>query len=116
MAIILLRHVGGETREVEVLGFYGSVESRQVKYHRGLDIKWGNLAGTYKLDLRKNRLTGAPSWSAIDIKKAWAVWYGMADPKGVHSRPAGLSGNKPSLHGCPASGSDIVISNLRKVL
>jgi len=84
---ITLIHLGGEKKELEVLGYYGNADPKRAKYHRGLDVFFGPLMGIYKLDLRKNRVTGAPSWSAVNIKQAWAVWYGLADPKGVHPNP-----------------------------
>jgi hypothetical protein len=106
-----LKHAGGETKNVEVTGFIGDADPKRAKYHRGLYIKWGELSGIYTFDMRRNRLTGAPFWSAADIKQAWAIWYKLSDPKGIHSRPAS---GKPTIHGCPAGVEDIVINNLRK--
>lgn len=66
-----IRHMGGETRTVEVVGV--------ARY--SLIVVWPGC-GEYKLDLKLNQLTRARAWGAVDIAKAREMWrkhnYGPA--------------------------------------
>ena len=68
---IVLRHAGGATRTVPVLG-----ETRNSLY-----VQWP-LCGSYRLDLSRNVVYGTRGqWSAADIDAAWAVYRALTAPK-----------------------------------
>ena len=60
---LMLRHIGGERREVEVVGYF----------RKQLVISWGSLAGVYYLDIPSNSLVRARTWSAENIVEARKV-------------------------------------------
>jgi hypothetical protein len=56
---IILIHLGGETREVEVTGIW----------QNKVTIRWGPLSGLYSLNIKKNILQGTRGqWRAQDIE------------------------------------------------
>ncbi len=70
MLTIDLIHAGGERRTVEAVRAQGN----------RLDIRWGELAGVYRLDLKRNQLMRAPLWRAASLGQAWRVWRCLTYP------------------------------------
>lgn len=68
--LLRLKHVGGETKDVDVLGVDGIC----------LLIRWG-MAGMYKLHVKSNVLYGARTWSAESKDEAWRVWRTFQVPR-----------------------------------
>jgi hypothetical protein len=76
MHTIELRHVGGSVKSVTVLG-------REAGPIPMLFIDWGNMAGSYTLDLTTNqlvtikgdRVTKKHPWGAKDVVAAKRLWW-----------------------------------------
>lgn len=75
---ILLRHLGGSTKFVEVLRAFPILN---------LDIRW-DISGIYVLDLKTNKLKdgklargGMANWKAADLETAKQLYWSMIHPQ-----------------------------------